>query len=212
MKTKEYVKKYKLDTQYGFNHSDFIIDLTADFMATLQFLATKNQLSYNRFLSVVKESKQKFDSISYRAKAKTEVWKKLWNFFYASVVVHTRDARFSDYLKKKQQEKADYDFVRMGGIADVGHQEIMDKLFEEALREHMRRIRDMFNIPPMIHAQYVTCTKKDFELLGLENGCAIDEVKKAYKQKALAAHPDAGGSDAAFIKLTEAKNRILLTF
>jgi hypothetical protein len=39
--------------------------------------------------------------------------------------------------------------------------------------------------------------------LGLEWPCTVDDIKRAYRQRALIAHPDMGGTNAKFHRLTE---------
>lgn len=43
-----------------------------------------------------------------------------------------------------------------------------------------------------------------YELLGLAPGATADEVKKAFRKKAIREHPDKGGDAEKFKKLTEA--------
>lgn len=45
--------------------------------------------------------------------------------------------------------------------------------------------------------------------LGLGLGATAADVGKAYRQRAFVAHPDRGGSDAAFIELTKARDEAL---
>ncbi|WP_437606279.1 hypothetical protein WMF20_35505 [Sorangium sp. So ce834] len=45
--------------------------------------------------------------------------------------------------------------------------------------------------------------------LGLARDATADDVKRAFKQRALAAHPDRGGSHEAFLALTAARDRAL---
>ncbi|WP_437948694.1 DnaJ domain-containing protein [Sorangium sp. So ce296] len=45
--------------------------------------------------------------------------------------------------------------------------------------------------------------------LGLARGATAADVKRAYRQRALAAHPDRGGSHEDFLKLTAARDRAL---
>lgn len=47
-------------------------------------------------------------------------------------------------------------------------------------------------------------------LLGLAVGASRDEVKAAFRAKARSAHPDAGGDKDAFIRLTRARDILLL--
>lgn len=48
-----------------------------------------------------------------------------------------------------------------------------------------------------------------WERLGLAPGASINEIKRAYRQRALDAHPDRGGDAAAFRALTAAYERLL---
>jgi curved DNA-binding protein CbpA len=43
-----------------------------------------------------------------------------------------------------------------------------------------------------------------YAVLGVLPGAGVDEVRKAFRRKALAAHPDQGGTDKAFRELKEA--------
>ncbi len=42
------------------------------------------------------------------------------------------------------------------------------------------------------------------EILGLDETATADDAKKAFRKKALTAHPDKGGDEASFIKLQQA--------
>ena len=47
--------------------------------------------------------------------------------------------------------------------------------------------------------------KRDYyEVLGVDKSASADEIKKAFRRKALLLHPDQGGSDQAFRELQEA--------
>lgn len=45
--------------------------------------------------------------------------------------------------------------------------------------------------------------------LGLDRGCTVDDVKRAYRERALAAHPDVGGDHQLFLVLGEARDAAL---
>jgi hypothetical protein len=46
-------------------------------------------------------------------------------------------------------------------------------------------------------------------VLGVRPGAPLEEIKAAFRRKALAHHPDHGGDAAAFIRLTRAYERLL---
>lgn len=43
-----------------------------------------------------------------------------------------------------------------------------------------------------------------WEILGVSDDCTVQELKDAYKAKAMTAHPDKGGSESEFVKIQEA--------
>jgi len=52
----------------------------------------------------------------------------------------------------------------------------------------------------------------DNEILGVEVNHTLEELKTAYKSKAKLCHPDVGGSDSEFVKLSDAYERLLTVF
>lgn len=44
--------------------------------------------------------------------------------------------------------------------------------------------------------------KKYYELIGVEKNASFDEIKKAYRKKAIKMHPDKGGDPDKFKELT----------
>lgn len=51
--------------------------------------------------------------------------------------------------------------------------------------------------------------KSCWEVLGVRPGASADDINGAYRQKARAAHPDAGGSDVAMAELNRARDEAL---
>lgn len=56
---------------------------------------------------------------------------------------------------------------------------------------------------------YVFRPENDYQILGLKGWESVEIVKQRYRQLVLIHHPDKGGSHETFIKITNAKNRIL---
>ena len=48
-----------------------------------------------------------------------------------------------------------------------------------------------------------------YELLGVTRSCKPEELKEAFRTKALLVHPDRGGDTAAFIQLRQAYDQIV---
>jgi len=51
-----------------------------------------------------------------------------------------------------------------------------------------------------------------YKVLGLESGCTLDEVKKAYRKLARLHHPDKGGDQAKMVEVTEAYDTLKKVF
>lgn len=51
-------------------------------------------------------------------------------------------------------------------------------------------------------------SRNPWDVLGLAHGATPDEIKSAYKRKAMSAHPDKGGSPENFKLLTDAYNQL----
>lgn len=187
MKPKEYVKKYRLNEQEQFCHNNFIVDLTIDFTSVIEYLLTTNNFNYNRFKSVVKEIRQKFDGISNKSKGKG-LPESLWKYFYASVIIKAKDELFGEFLKK--QEQAYY-----------------------KQREENQRFYDFssFNYFSKFFTQnlILTIPIKSFEILGIMTKATKDEIKTVFRKLSKIYHPDKGGDAKDFIKIIEAKNSCL---
>lgn len=198
MKPKEYLKKYNLESTNFFNHGEFIADFASDFMTTIDLLSQNNQLSYERFKTVVKEIRQKWDGISNKTKG-TGLPDKLWNYFYATVIVKTRDQFFGDMLMKQK----------------AAHEEKQRKWKEYhdpfAYRERIFNsfFANMFH-DMMSLLSSIAIPQKAFDLLGLSTDCSVEDVNKAYRLLSLKYHPDKGGDREIFEALTNAKNKCLL--
>jgi hypothetical protein len=199
MKPKEYIKKYKLDVQEQFNHNNFIVDLTADFMAVIEYLASTNNFNYNRFKIVIKEIRQKFDGISNKAKGKG-LPESLWKYFYATVIIKVKNELFGDYLKKKEtayykQREENQRFYEWQSFSSFSSFGTFDNMFN--------RFANFF-----IQASIPTPVKS-FEKLGLTSEATENSIKTAFRKLSLIYHPDKGGNANDFIKIIEAKNSCL---
>lgn len=187
MKPKEYITKYHLnEADTNFSHNSMISDFTIDFMTMIDFHKTRIW-NYTIFQNCVNQIRDKWDSIN--VKAVTKLPDKLWNFFYASVIVKVRDTEFADYLAAKERKYNDYKRKKQE----------RDNLFNHYFADFMSQLLFDILVP-----------STDFNLLGLDPlTSSVEDVKFAYRKLSLTKHPDKGGSSSEFIRLTEAKNRVL---
>lgn len=47
-----------------------------------------------------------------------------------------------------------------------------------------------------------------YNILGLKEGCTLEDLKKAYRMRALATHPDRTGKDADFVRVNNANEKL----
>lgn len=50
----------------------------------------------------------------------------------------------------------------------------------------------------------MTVTPNNYDILGVSKGCTFDDLKKAFRRKAMEHHPDNGGDADDFIKVKNA--------
>jgi len=206
MKPIHYVKKYKLNQTSHFNHNDFISDFTLDFMTLLEFQQRSGVWNYPKFKNCIKDVRQKWDSISNKTLG-TGLPDKLWNYFFASVVVPVREEMFGDYLKAKKDQYEER------------------KAEQTRRREEWQRWRDPWGDPfahffggegkagfwerMLRNMKLNTIPTESFQALGLVETANINDVKDAYRNLVKVHHPDKGGSKEKFCEATDAKNRCL---
>ncbi|MDO8640871.1 MAG: DnaJ domain-containing protein [Nitrosarchaeum sp.] len=197
MKPKEYIRKYNLETTENFNHNEFIADLTADFLAVIEIRQNSNNFNYENFKNCIKDVRQKWDSISNKAKG-TGLPEKLWNYFYATIVIKLRDELFGEYLKKKQTAYEEKKKER------ASYQQWEDHFFGG--NNFFGSFFGMF--ANLLHDLAVP--HEAFKTLELTIDATIDDVKSKYRELSIKHHPDKGGKAEDFMKITEAKNKCIM--
>jgi hypothetical protein len=71
--------------------------------------------------------------------------------------------------------------------------------------ELLERLFNTFNI---LNSHFSLSIPEDsFQFLGLTSEASLDDINQSYRTMSLKFHPDKGGSQESFIKLTEAKNK-----
>jgi hypothetical protein len=191
MKTLEYVRKYNLDKGVNFNHNEFVIDLTTDFTTLLEVgNSTKSFKGYNNTVNAIR---MKWDAIN--NKTMGQLPEKLWNYFYATVIVKLREQLFPDIMQA-QREKSKRDYERRQEYRRFQEREFNSDWFYESL--FVSLLRQM-----MIPTQ-------SFETLGLDTSATKEEINSKYRELCMVHHPDKGGKQDNFIAITEAKNKAMM--
>lgn len=117
MKTNEYVKQFKLDKEnYNFNREKFMEAFGQEFKDRIEAMVTackklKVQFTYEKFLHVIKEQQDKFQSISNK-KAGEPFSEKLFSAFFALHVIPLRASLFPNLhaeLEEKRKKATERD-------------------------------------------------------------------------------------------------------
>jgi hypothetical protein len=196
MKPLQYVQKYNLNTNSNFNHSEFIQDLTTDFLTLLEISKTSTgKYVLAGFENTVRAIRQKWDGISNKTIG-VGLPDKLWNYFYATVIVKMRQELFPDEMKRRQQEKEDY----------KRQKEQRKQAWENDFGGYF------FNMFDFLFKNINRIPSDSFATLSLSDNATEDDVKSKYRELSKLHHPDMGGNSAKFMEITEAKNKCLIFF
>ena len=194
MTTKEYVLKYKLDKSDKFNHSLFVQDMANDFIALLELNKANDNIK--GFDNAVRAIRMKFDAIN--NKTLGCIPESLWKFFFATVIVKLREQmcpRDMETRRRMQAEKKEQYEREKAWRAE--EQNMYNSFFE-------------FNFFAFLFAaSRIQKPIECFVTLELPESADADEVKSAYKKLSFIHHPDKGGKQEDFIRITECKNKCL---
>jgi len=195
MKTKEYVKKYELNINSKFDHSEFISDLTFDFITLLEVGKAKENIK--GYENSVRAIRMKWDAIN--NKTVGQLPDKLWNYFYATVIIKMKEQLFPEIIKarkeeyeerkRQKEERNRYEQRDPFGYDPFGY----DAFFFSMLSNMLSKIKPT----------------SSFDVLGLPIDATKEDVNSAYRKLAMKHHPDKGGKHDKFIEITEAKNKCL---
>ncbi len=99
MTTKEYVTKYKLNISDKFNHSDFCQDLASELICLLEYNKANDNIK--GFDNADRCIRMKFDAIN--NKTVGQIPEKLWNYFFATVIVKLREELCPKDMQRKRE-------------------------------------------------------------------------------------------------------------
>lgn len=186
----------------------FVKYLTKDLLTLTAFHRQQNW-NYAKFQNCVKEIKQKFDSISY--KAMEPLPEKLWRYFYATVVIPLRDQEFGEFLEKsrkaaERQRQEQWAWTYAGTERQDQGETFKDDYFDFLFRAFFKSSFTDF-IKKTVTVDRVPAA--ELERFGLSDPATEQEIKKAYRSLCMTHHPDRGGTSAQFMEITDAKDRLL---
>lgn len=195
MTTKEYVNKYKLDVSDRFSHSDFFQDLASEFICLLEYNKANDNLK--GFDNAVRCIRMKFDSIS--NKTVGVLPEKLWNYFFATVIVKLREELcprdMNNRRKVQEQKKAEWE--KRKKMREWENEQFNDFFWGRNFYSFL--FSNINNNKP------IEC----FTVLGLSVDANELDVKSAYKKLSMLHHPDKGGKQDKFVEITDSKNKCL---
>lgn len=203
MKTKEYIDKYYLNTVNGaskFNHNDFVADLTIDFMTLLEVgKGTTNIKGYDNAVNAIR---MKWNAIN--NKTVGQLPDKLWNYFYATVIIQYKYDLFPEIMKardevrearKREREEYNRSYDSFG-FGNAWNSFFQNSFFFSSIFDQIFKA--------------ISTPVESFNKLGLTSTATEEEVKVAYRTLSLQHHPDKGGNMDMFIAITEAKNKCMM--
>jgi len=207
MKPKEFIEKYHLAEGWAKGwpsdnkrrQKQFITDMTSELLAMLEY--NKAQDNIKGFDNAVNAIKSKWDGID--KKIPYGLPEKLWGFFFATVVAPLREEFCPRQMEQRRQEAAERraEWQKRKEMRDWWknrEREFIDDWNRSFYYSMLARLLALEAIP-----------NESFAALELPNTATVEEINKAYRVKAAMAHPDHGGSQEAFITLTEHKNKCL---
>lgn len=195
MKTKEYLDKYNLHKGWNTKIQDeFISDMTSELEA--QLMLNKAEDNIRGFDNALRCLRMKWDSIS--KKIPYGIPDKLWNYFFATVVAPLREQMCPREMQRRreiqEERKARYEERR----------KMEHDFMEEMYQAHMNYWKNL-----LAHIVLASMPMDSFAYLGLAVNATHDDIQKRFRELALKAHPDRGGSQEKFIELTNHRNRCL---
>lgn len=200
MKPKEFIEKHGLSNGWKSNkQNDFLNDVTSELLSFLEMYHANNNIK--GFENALKVIKMKWDSIS--KKIPGGIPEKLWNYYFATVIAPMREQMCPDemFIRKKEAIKRKEEYERRKRM----NEDFYSFFYGEVWSEYFNFWANMLDRFIQVQQKPTEC----FNELGLNDDANEEDVKKAYRELALIHHPDKGGKQEDFIKITDAKNKCL---
>ena len=207
MTTKEYVQKFNLEKTNKVNQDDFIADFTNELMSLLE--VGKGTQNIKGFENAERAIKMKWDAVS--GKVAGGLPRELWFYFSREVIERMKAGLFPKEIAKREAQ-AKEDMIRR-------------ERWKQREKEQNARFERSFGGGgfgggfgdfDFIGAAFLFAILRKgarnnalYGVLGLPETATAEDVKKKYKELALVHHPDRGGKYEDFIRITEAKNKLL---
>lgn len=196
MKPKEFIQKFGLEK--GWNpkvQESFIQSFTSELLAFLELNKAENNIK--GFDNTVKVIRSKWDAIS--NKIPYGLPEKLWSYFYATVICKLREELCPKEMEQRRRMAEERRREREERHAWINE---MNKWYNNWFNQSFERAALMFLLLNSVPSE-------SFQYLGLPEDATGEQIKQRYREMSLKAHPDMGGSQEEFIKLTEHKNKCL---
>jgi hypothetical protein len=201
MKVKEYVDLFKLKESKHFDRNVFVEYLESDFLKSLN----QTQMSPVIFTNKVSELKTKFDNIFNKCPVKTEETEKFWKYIYATKIIPVRSKLFpGDWKDVLHVYKMKTNPTYRQKYENWKFHKDQEEWFTKSFYEHFEQRLDLLN-------QLLMHGNSDRVLLEIPITKSLTEnvIKSHYNELVKIHHPDKGGDNEYFIKITDAKNRLI---
>lgn len=196
MKPKEFITKYHLERGWNSRVQEpFLQDFTNELIAFLEFFNAQNNI--RGFENAVKIIRSKWDAVS--NKIPYGLPDKLWSYFWATVVCKLREELCPAEVRRMEARKAEWEKRQAEREERRERENRWWRMSQESIWERIAMLYLLLNSAP----------SESFAYLGLKEDATPEEITKRYRELSLKCHPDKGGSQEEFIKLTEHKNKAL---
>lgn len=196
MKPKEYAKKFT--PWHPDLQDEFTETFKGDILSTIETVYSLggNRIALKRMESLTKEAKEKFEAIKFFI---PEITNGIWSHIEKGTINPTKQKLCAGEISENKR------YAQERKKRDAFFQSHFDTRFGAK-----QSPEDFFNfLAGMMRSQTNGHDQEALVFFELKLEYTTEDVNKAFKKKALVAHPDCGGSHKDFLHLTEMKNRAL---